>query len=144
MSDEQATDRGDLAERLGQDLMRVHIETYGKGAETAQVLLYDDTIVVFLDGLELLPNEEFMRVLRAAWGAPLGLPASGRLLDLGAAIMRTETELVLKSRRVVPARLLASGFQFRYDRWSDAARDLIASWRRGPASAPCNYFRTAC
>ena len=41
--------------------------------------------------------------------------------------MRTETELILKSRRVVPARLLEGGFEFRYTRWADAARDLVAS-----------------
>jgi uncharacterized protein (TIGR01777 family) len=76
---------------------------------------------------EALPNAEFMRVLRAAWGAPLGLPARGWILELGAAVMRTETELILKSRRVVPARLLESGFAFHYPRWSDAARNLVAS-----------------
>jgi len=76
---------------------------------------------------EPLPNAEFMRVLRAAWGAPLGLPARGWILEFGAAVMRTETELILKSRRVVPGRLLESGFAFHYPRWSDAARNLVAS-----------------
>jgi len=76
---------------------------------------------------EALPNAEFMRVLRDAWGAPLGLPARRWMLELGAALMRTETELVLKSRRVVPARLLDAGFHFRYSHWVDAARDLVAS-----------------
>jgi len=76
---------------------------------------------------EPLPNAEFMRELRAAWGAPLGVPVSGWVLDLGALLKRTETELVLKSRRVVPARLLDAGFSFRYPRWADAARNLVAS-----------------
>ena len=49
-----------------------------------------------------LPNAEFMRVLRAAAGAAVGLPASRWMLEIGAVFMRTETELVLKSRRVVP------------------------------------------
>jgi NAD dependent epimerase/dehydratase family enzyme len=49
------------------------------------------------------------------------------MLDLGAALMRTETELVLKSRRVVPGRLLDGGFEFRYPRWADAARNLVAA-----------------
>jgi NAD dependent epimerase/dehydratase family enzyme len=49
------------------------------------------------------------------------------MLDLGAALMRTETELILKSRRVVPTRLLDAGFEFRYTRWADAARNLVAS-----------------
>ena len=76
---------------------------------------------------EPLPNAEFMRVLREAAGAPLGLPATGWMLELGALFMRTETELVLKSRRVVPARLLEGGFEFRYPRWALAARDLVDS-----------------
>jgi len=76
---------------------------------------------------EPLPNAEFMRVLRKAGGARLGVPVRGWMLDLGALLKRTETELVLKSRRVVPARLLDGGFHFRYPRWADAARDLVAS-----------------
>lgn len=49
-----------------------------------------------------LPNEDFMRILRKAWGANVGLPASKWMLEIGAFFLRTETELVLKSRRVVP------------------------------------------
>jgi uncharacterized protein (TIGR01777 family) len=71
-----------------------------------------------------LPNAEFMRVLRQACGVPFGLPARGWMLDIGAAFMRTETELVLKSRRVVPRRLLDHGFGFKFPDWPDAARDL--------------------
>jgi hypothetical protein len=76
-----------------------------------------------------LPNADFMRELRAAWGARLGLPASEWMLALGALFLRTETELILKSRRVVPGRLLASGFAFDFPAWSDAARDLCRRWR---------------
>ena len=76
---------------------------------------------------EPLPNADFMRELRQAWGMPVGLPSSGWMLDLGAVLMRTETELILKSRRVVPTRLLDAGFEFRYTRWADAARNLVAS-----------------
>ena len=78
---------------------------------------------------EPLPNADFMRVLREAWGAPVGVPVRGWMLDLGAALMRTETELVLKSRRVVPARLLDAGFGFHYTHWADAARNLVAACR---------------
>jgi uncharacterized protein (TIGR01777 family) len=74
-----------------------------------------------------LPNADFMRELRQAWGMPVGLPSSGWMLDLGAVLMRTETELILKSRRVVPTRLLDAGFEFRYTTWADAARDLVAA-----------------
>ena len=77
-----------------------------------------------------LPNRDFMRELRNAWGMPNGLPAPRPLLDLAAAIMRTETELVLKSRRVIPGRLLQAGFEFEFPSWPQAAEDLVAQWRR--------------
>ena len=71
-----------------------------------------------------LPNAEFMRLLRDACGVPFGLPATKWMLEIGAVFMRTETELILKSRRVVPARLLEHGFTFKYPEWRSAARDL--------------------
>jgi hypothetical protein len=77
-----------------------------------------------------VPNAEFMRVLREAYGVPFGLPARDWILEIGAAFMRTETELVLKSRRVVPGRLLEHGFIFKFPSWSDAAPDLCHQWRR--------------
>jgi uncharacterized protein len=55
-----------------------------------------------------------MRTLRRAWGAPIGLPATRWLLELGALFLRTETELILKSRRVVPGRLLQAGFALQF------------------------------
>jgi uncharacterized protein (TIGR01777 family) len=71
-----------------------------------------------------LPNAEFMRILRGACGTSFGLPAAQWMLEIGAVFMRTETELILKSRRVVPGRLLEQGFRFRFPAWDDAARDL--------------------
>jgi uncharacterized protein (TIGR01777 family) len=76
-----------------------------------------------------LPNAEFMRALRQAWGTRLGLPASRWMLEVGAWLLRTETELVLKSRRVVPGRLLKAGFRFEFPDWLEAARDLCRRWR---------------
>jgi len=75
-----------------------------------------------------LPNAEFMRVLRKAYGVPFGLPAQSWMLEIGAAFMRTETELILKSRRVVPRRLLEHGFMFKFPDWADAAADLCERW----------------
>jgi len=75
-----------------------------------------------------LPNREFMRGLRQAWGAPMGLPASAWMLEIGSVFLRTETELMLKSRRVVPKRLLDAGFHFRFPDWSAAAKDLVQRW----------------
>jgi len=71
-----------------------------------------------------LSNAAFMRLLRDACGVPFGLPAPRWTLEIGAMFMRTETELILKSRRVVPGRLLEHGFTFRFPDWSDAVRDL--------------------
>ncbi len=77
-----------------------------------------------------VPNAEFMRTLRSAWGARVGLPAKKWMLEVGAVFLRTETELILKSRRVVPGRLSRSGFAFRFPWWPDAARNLCDRWRR--------------
>jgi uncharacterized protein len=76
-----------------------------------------------------VPNAEFMRALREAAGIPFGLNASEWMLEIGARAMRTETELVLKSRRVIPGRLLAEGFRFEFPDWPGGARDLVKRWR---------------
>jgi uncharacterized protein len=78
---------------------------------------------------EPVPNAEFMRALRSAWGMDFGLPASKWMLEIGAFFLRTESELILKSRRVVPGRLLRSGFVFQFPTWPDAAVDLCRRWR---------------
>ena len=80
---------------------------------------------------EPLPNAAFMRVLREAWGMPFGLAAPEWLLEIGVRLLRTESELILKSRRVIPARLLRSGFTFHFPAWPEAARDLCQRWRSG-------------
>jgi uncharacterized protein (TIGR01777 family) len=77
-----------------------------------------------------LPNEAFMRILRRASGHFIGLPAPEWMLEMGAVVIRTETELILKSRRVVPGRLLENGFTFKYPHWNEAAADL---YRRSKA-----------
>jgi uncharacterized protein len=72
-----------------------------------------------------LPQREFMRALRAARGVPVGLPATRWMAELGAFALRSDTELLLKSRRVVPGRLGAAGFGFAYPDWPPAAVDLV-------------------
>jgi uncharacterized protein len=64
---------------------------------------------------EPLPNKKFMNLLRQTFGLPFGLPSPAWLLELGAVVIRTETELVLKSRKVYPKRLLDEGFVFEYE-----------------------------
>jgi len=76
-----------------------------------------------------LPNAEFMKALREAIGIRIGLPAARWMLEVGAVFLRTETELILKSRRVVPGVLTRSGFDFQFPTWPEAARDLCRAWR---------------
>ncbi len=76
-----------------------------------------------------LPNKEIMRVFREAWGTRIGLPAFEWQLAIGAIFMRTETELILKSRRVVPKLLTDSGFTFEFPDWDMACADLCKRWR---------------
>ncbi|NCT89477.1 DUF1731 domain-containing protein [Cellulomonas sp. APG4] len=80
---------------------------------------------------EPLPQRVFMRSLRRAWGVPVGLPATRLMAELGALVLRTDTELLLKSRRVVPGRLLDAGFAFEHPAWERAALDLVGRRRRG-------------
>lgn len=89
---------------------------------------------------EPLPNREFMVALRHVWGAHIGLPAAPWLVELGAILLRTESELVLKSRRVIPGRLLDGGFGFVHPSWPAAAADLCRRWRAGPSGFPDGQF----
>jgi NAD dependent epimerase/dehydratase family enzyme len=77
-----------------------------------------------------LPNRDFMAAMRRAYGTPIGLPATDWMLEVGSFVLRTESELVLKSRRVVPRRLLEAGFAFGFPDWTAAAADLVQRIRR--------------
>ena len=76
-----------------------------------------------------MPNSDFMRAFREACGVKRGLPASSWMLAIGAFFIRTETELLLKSRRVVPGKLLTSGFKFNHPTWPEAAKSIERLWR---------------
>ena len=71
-----------------------------------------------------LPYRDLMRTLRAAVGVPFGLPATRWMAEIGAWAVRSDTELLLKSRRVVPTRLLDAGFVFDHPGRPEAAREL--------------------
>lgn len=73
-----------------------------------------------------VPNAEFMATIRKVCRAPFGLPASRWMLEVGAFVLRTETELLIKSRRVVPGKLLADGFVFRHPHLLPAIEQLVA------------------
>jgi NAD dependent epimerase/dehydratase family enzyme len=82
-------------------------------------------------------NVELMRTIRRAVGMPFGLPAPRPVLEAGAWMIRTETELLLKSRWVLPERLTNAGFEFRFAQVADAIDDILAARRvRSRAPAP--------
>ena len=76
-----------------------------------------------------LPYVDFMRALRQAWGIRLGFPAPEWMIEIGTRLLGTESELVLKSRRVIAGRLFESGFRFEFPTWPEAAADLTRRWR---------------
>lgn len=101
----------------------IHEEDFFRAIEW--LLAHDDiTGPVNLAAPQPLPNRELMRTLRETFGMPIGLPATRWMLELGALVLRTETELIIKSRRVVPGRLLRQGFVFRYPVLAEALREL--------------------
>jgi len=77
-----------------------------------------------------LPQAEFQKLLRKALGVPVGLPAMKWMAEIGAVFMKTDTELILKSRNVVPGRLLEAGFEFRFATWQEAVEDLVSAQAR--------------
>jgi len=72
-------------------------------------------------------NVELMATLRRAVGARFGLPLYRWMLEIGSVALQTETELLLKSRWVVPTRLLAEGFVFDFPELDGAVRDITGS-----------------
>jgi uncharacterized protein (TIGR01777 family) len=100
-------------------------------ARAIEFLIYHEEIdgPVNLAAPNPLPNREFMAALREAWDVPNGLPAPAAFLALGMFLLRSETELILKSRYVLPGRLLDAGFQFEFSTWPEAAADLVRQWR---------------
>lgn len=72
-------------------------------------------------------NAELMAAFRRSEGVALGLPATKLMLEFGAFFLRTETELVIKSRRVIPRRLLTEGFEFTYPHIEPALESLAAA-----------------
>jgi uncharacterized protein (TIGR01777 family) len=77
-----------------------------------------------------VPNADLMAAFRRTCGRGFGLPAARWMLELGAFFLRTETELILKSRRVIPTRLLSSGFQFHFPEIQSALEDLCAGLQK--------------
>ena len=138
-----SADRGGIFDTLSTLVRRGLGGTNGSGAQMVSWVHGEDVVraVEFLIAEEdlagpinvaspsPLPNREFMRVLRRAWGVPIGLPAPAWLIEIGCFVMRTESELVLKSRFVAPGRLEQAGFRFLLPDWPAAAANLVTQWR---------------
>jgi len=109
----------------------IHHEDFCRAIEW--LIEHDDLCgVVNVAAPNPLTNSEMMRLFRAQCGVAMGLPAPEWMLEAGAFFMRTETELIIKSRRVVPGRLQASGFSFRHSHLHQAVQQLFAHSARPP------------
>jgi uncharacterized protein (TIGR01777 family) len=125
----------------------------GHGRQFVSWVHHDDFVAAirflidqrFIDGVvniaapNPLPNADFMKAIRNAWGIPFGIPAERHLLEVAAFLHRTETELLLKSRRVVSGVLTRNGFRFQHPNWPEAAIELCDEWRAlhgRPSGAP--------
>jgi NAD dependent epimerase/dehydratase family enzyme len=75
---------------------------------------------------EAIKNTDLMHRLRKSYGMPVGLPTPAWLLNIGARIIGTETELILKSRWVAPKRLLDSGYKFLFTKVDYAIDDILS------------------
>lgn len=101
----------------------IHLEDFCRSLQW--ILEYEGlTGAINLASPNPLKNSEFMRDFREACGMPVGLPAMEWMLEIGAFFLQTETELLLKSRRVVPTRMLASGFVFKYPEFKSALSEI--------------------
>lgn len=107
-----------------------------------------DGIILFLQGRHDLEgiinaaapqpsdNRNLMATLRRVLGVPFGLPTARWMLELGTAVLRTETELVLKSRWVIPDRLTNAGYEFRYSALEPALENIVGASRRPAPERP--------
>lgn len=104
---------------------------YADFVNAISFLMHNESIhgVVNIAAPNPIPNQAFMRILRENWGSGFAIPIREWMLELGAIFLQTESELLLKSRRVVSTRLPEHGFSFRYPTWDEAASDLCARWR---------------
>ncbi|MEX2243746.1 MAG: TIGR01777 family oxidoreductase [Fimbriimonadaceae bacterium] len=101
----------------------IHIEDFARAVEFLLATDASGTINVSAPGP--LSNEEFMSEISRALGKKVALPTPKWLLEVGAFFLRTETELPLKSRWVLPSRLQSLGFEFRFPEWKSAVADLL-------------------
>ena len=102
----------------------IHIEDFVRAVVW---LIENETMTGSINIISPKPvqNKIFMKTLRKVVKMPFGLPATKWMLEVGAFIIRTETELILKSRKVVPKRLLDTGFKHRFTNLEIALKDIL-------------------
>lgn len=89
-------------------------------------LLIEELVGIYnVTSPEPIRNKDLMKLIRTKLGIPLGVPSPEFLLEIGAFLIGTETELLLKSRNVVPKKLLSGGYKFRYSKIEHALENLI-------------------
>ena len=103
----------------------LHIEDF---ARAVVWLIEQETISGSINIVSPKPirNKEFMRTLQRVIGIPFGLPATKWMLEIGTFFLQTEAELVLKSRKVVPKRLLEAGFKHQFTDLEMAMRSILS------------------
>ncbi|WP_026727913.1 TIGR01777 family oxidoreductase [Flavobacterium denitrificans] len=101
----------------------IHEEDFANAVDF--IIQKEMTGVINIVSPEPIRNVDFMQKLRKAVGFPFGIPINKFFLEIGSFFIRTETELVLKSRNVIPKRLLKNGFEFKFGEIDEAFRDLI-------------------
>jgi hypothetical protein len=101
----------------------IHLEDFCRGVE---FLIQNQELegIVNLTSPHIVSNAELMKAIRQRTGVAYGLNQARWLLELGAAIVGTETELLLKSRSVYPLKLLKAGFTFKYPALENAIKAL--------------------
>jgi uncharacterized protein (TIGR01777 family) len=106
----------------------VHTQDFCRAVEW--LILHDELAgVVNIAAPHPVTNLKMMKLFRDVCGMPIGLPAAKWMLEIGAYFLRTETELIIKSRRVVSRRLTESGFTFNFPFLRNALEDLLARRR---------------
>jgi len=101
----------------------IHEEDFANAVD--YIIKKEMTGVINVVSPEPIRNIDFMKKLRKAVGFPFGIPMNVFLLKIGSFIIRTEAELVLKSRNVIPKRLLDNEFQFKFGDIDKAFQNLI-------------------
>ncbi len=124
--------RRGLGGRMGdgrQMVSWVHFEDFARAIEFLIASDFSGTINVCAPGP--LRNDAFMKEICDVMGVKVALPSPRWLLEIGALVIGTETELPLKSRWVVPSRLLGLGFEFKYQTWPQGVRGILGAGSGG-------------